>query len=377
VRLKNLSVDCTASDEAVAVDAAPGTNPVLENVTVRGKIKGVRPERIISGTQAEAAGPLKPSQQIASPVTPGYDKIPSRSPIGRPAPASEDRPLPRRDMVEDNVPRASTASRVRSLIPFAKVAFAVLGLAGIVWLVSEFLEKPQQQETQPPKEMAQEDKDLPDFAQKYPNEIKFLLRAALRGEAWAQAKLGYEYSLGRQIPNDDAEAVKWYLKAVDQGNSMAQCNLGYMYGHGRGVEKDHAEAARLYRLAAEQNDPMAQNNLGVMYRDGLGVPQDDAEAVKWYRKAVEKGNARAQCQLGLMYEMGRGVAADLAEACNWYRKAADQGDAVAQTNLGWMYENGRGVTKDRDEAIKWYRKAAAQENERAMDRLRTLGAASP
>ena len=191
-------------------------------------------------------------------------------------------------------------------------------------------------------------------------ELDKIRRAAEQGDATAQINLGWMYSRGRGVPQDDAEAVRWYRRAAEQGEPTAQRNLGWMYKNGRGVPQDDAQAIRWYRRAVEQGYAGAQNNLGVMYMDGRGVPQDDAEAVRWYRRAAEQGEPTAQRNLGWMYSRGRGVPQDDAEAVRWYRRAADQGDARAQRNLGVMYKNGRGVPQDDAQAIRWYRRAVEQ-----------------
>ena len=206
---------------------------------------------------------------------------------------------------------------------------------------------------------------------------------AEKGNANAQAYLGYCYHNGQGVAKDYVEAVKWYRKAAEQGNAAAQCNLGICYEHGNGVRKDKAEAVKWYRKAAEQGNAYAQYNLGICYSDGdvvakhpdpvdvivswglstLGmgsVGKDAAEAVKWFRKAAEQGHSDAQNKLGCCYEEGSGVKKDLAEAAKWYRKAAEQGNAPAQYNLGVCYKSGTGVPKNFVEAHKWHNLASAQ-----------------
>ena len=92
--------------------------------------------------------------------------------------------------------------------------------------------------------------------------------------------------------------------SAEQGDAEAQNNLGFMYSIGKGVPQDDAEAVRWFRLAAEQGDAYAQYNLGRMYRYGEGVPQETAEAVRWFRLAAEQGHAYAQYNLGRMYATG-------------------------------------------------------------------------
>lgn len=165
-------------------------------------------------------------------------------------------------------------------------------------------------------------------------------------------------------------------KAAVQGNAAAQAELGVRYQIGKGVPKDEEQAVKWYRKAAEQGNALGQNNLGSMYALGRGVPQSDSEALKWIRKSAEQGEACGQDNLGSMYELGRGVPQSDTEAVNWYRKSAEQGWALGQNNLGRMYEQGLGgLQKDETQAVTWYTKAARQGNQdaqRALSRLQPV-----
>ena len=215
---------------------------------------------------------------------------------------------------------------------------------------------------------------------------------AEQGSAEAQVELGHMYRTGRDVPEDDAEAVRWYRLAAEQGHVEAQFALGLMHVGGVGVTKDDAEALRWVRRAAEQGFARATYGLGVLYATGAAgrvggevaagppgpqvgdddvefalksaigenVQQDDAEAVRWFRLGIEQGDAGSQFALGLMYAAGEGVPQDDAEAVRWYRLAAEQGHAQAQFNLGIMYDTGRGVPQDNVSAHMWLNLAAAQ-----------------
>ena len=92
---------------------------------------------------------------------------------------------------------------------------------------------------------------------------------------------------------DSPEACRVQTEA---GDTSAQSTLGYAYSTGIGVPEDDAEAVRWYRMAAEQGSADAQSNLGVMYANGEGVVQDDARAYLWFNLAVaaSQGDDRAR-----------------------------------------------------------------------------------
>ena len=105
---------------------------------------------------------------------------------------------------------------------------------------------------------------------------------------------------------------------------MAQVNLGYEYTNGRGVPQDYAQAMEWYRKAADQGDAQAKYNLGSLYSNGQGVPQDSAQAAAWWRKAADQGHAMAQYMLGLSCYNGQGVPQDFVSAHMWLNLAASR-----------------------------------------------------
>jgi TPR repeat protein len=58
------------------------------------------------------------------------------------------------------------------------------------------------------------------------------------------------YSVGEGVPQDSNQAVFWYLKAAERGDNFAQFHLGYLYDKGQSVPQDYAEAYFWYDLAA-------------------------------------------------------------------------------------------------------------------------------
>lgn len=85
------------------------------------------------------------------------------------------------------------------------------------------------------------------------------------------------YRVGGQV---SAEARRTILLA-NRGNARAQANLGFMYANGRGVPQSYDLAVFWYTRSAEQGDAFGQYLLGLMYDKGLGVSQDVILAYKW------------------------------------------------------------------------------------------------
>ncbi len=206
----------------------------------------------------------------------------------------------------------------------------------------------------------------------YETAVAEFTKLAEKGDASAQANLGYMYYAGEGVPQDYEKAVYWYRKAATQGNKDAQYNLAVSYAFGEGAKQDLTEAAIWYRRAGEQGHVVSQYSLGISYAYGEGVPQDQKEASRWFKKAADQGYARAQVQLGSMYHTGEGVEQDYLEASRWYRLAADRGDATAQYNLGTMYRSGKGVEQNYAQAKRWFRQAADQGYAAAVNELASL-----
>ena len=93
------------------------------------------------------------------------------------------------------------------------------------------------------------------------SDLDSLKAAAEQGDATAQFNLGYMYSTGEGVPENDVEAVRWFQMAAEQGDASAQLNLGVMYANGEGIPKDYVQAYAWFNIAAAQGDEIAKENL--------------------------------------------------------------------------------------------------------------------
>lgn len=192
-------------------------------------------------------------------------------------------------------------------------------------------------------------------------EIKMMKcrKAAERGDANAQYRLGSCYSNGDGVETNKVEAVRWYRMAAEQGHAGAQGSLGMCYANGDGVETNKAEAVKWCRKAAEQGCVIAQFRLGMCYATGTGVEQNQEKAEEWFDKIKAPFD---QFMIGNCF---LAPIRDEVMAMKWYRKAAEQGYADAQYILGLCYC----VKQDKPEAVKWLQKAAKQGHEKAKKAL--------
>lgn len=120
-----------------------------------------------------------------------------------------------------------------------------------------------------------------------------------------------------------AEAAAWYLKAAQKGYAEAQTRLGNLYDAGAGVPQDEARAVEWYGKAAAQGDDEAQLALGEHAEDDLN---DISTAQKWYEKAAAQSNATAQYRLGLLLiSDDTTITRDVPRAWMLFTLAAEQG----------------------------------------------------
>lgn len=85
---------------------------------------------------------------------------------------------------------------------------------------------------------------------------------------------------------DYVRAVRQLSSEALRGNARAQARLGFMYENGFGVPQAYDAAADLYQRAAAQGDPFAQSRLGLSYDKGHGVPENPVLSYKWLNLAA-------------------------------------------------------------------------------------------
>ncbi|PWB93449.1 SEL1-like repeat protein [Methylosinus sporium] len=153
---------------------------------------------------------------------------------------------------------------------------------------------------------------------------------AASGDAHAQYELGLRYAEGRGgAPRDPKLAFQWFEKAADKGFAPAQYRLGSIYEKGMGVERDYAKALSWYKRAADAGNARAMHNLAVLFAGGGDGKPDYDQAAQWFRKAAEYGVRDSQFNLAILCARGLGVPQNLTQSYLWFAAAAAQGDEDA------------------------------------------------
>ena len=91
---------------------------------------------------------------------------------------------------------------------------------------------------------------------------------------------------------DFIAAVNVLTPLALRGDASAQAFLGFMYENGFGAPQAYDAAADLYIQAAIRGNPFGQAMLGLMYDKGHGVPQDFVLAYKWLNLAAARAPKR-------------------------------------------------------------------------------------
>jgi len=88
------------------------------------------------------------------------------------------------------------------------------------------------------------------------------------------------------VGHSDAAAARRVIALAQRGDARAQATLGFMYANGRGVPQSYDVAVDWYLLSAEQGDPTGQYLLGLMYDKGFGVTPNIILAHMWLNLAA-------------------------------------------------------------------------------------------
>ena len=76
--------------------------------------------------------------------------------------------------------------------------------------------------------------------------------------------IGWSYSKGLGVKQDNSKAFEYYLKSSELGNPVALYNLGSLYEQGKGVEKDYSKAIEYYQKSSELGVKSAREKLNLL-----------------------------------------------------------------------------------------------------------------
>jgi len=418
VTLKKLMVEVTGGEGAVAIEAFPGTNTILEDVVVRGKIIGVPVENIRYTTPVEEEKTRKVCFEPPPPLdidTSGHVATSSSQPSPSP----------------EYQPPAPSATHP-SWLPWTIVAALLVSLLALLVFQhvrdSELAKSQESQRQKQEKEQAlahekkaeQEEKERLESERQKKEQARAKLRELERQkpEAESRERARFEGQDAREgwlgLKMDDVGACDTRLKGrasisgalaylvvpggpawtagirdmdmilkfndvpVDSANHLRAQVKGSAPGTtvrleiyrkrdqptfhvGAEVGKQETILTTL-RGRAERGDPVAQYGIWWLNEKARSYQEAQKENrdAQWLHDVYEHIE-----ELLLAIEVeGR------PEELRWLRKAADQGLAEAQYELGMSYQFGNEIlAKKGAESLKWLRKAAEQGHRESQYRL--------
>lgn len=144
-----------------------------------------------------------------------------------------------------------------------------------------------------------ETKAIPAEAEElYAKALDSIKTLADAGNVKAKKALGDYYFNGYAgVAQDYAKALELYTEAGEKGDADAQAQVGYIYQYGCGVDPDYEKAMEWNNRAAQQGNAQGQAQIGWLYQQGLGVTQNLDEAGRWYTRAADQGNKWAEDRL--------------------------------------------------------------------------------
>jgi len=185
------------------------------------------------------------------------------------------------------------------------------------------------------------------------------------GNPYAMLGLAYMYHFGKNIKQDNEEALKWYIRSAETGCSRAMLEVAEAYRKGTIVDMDDDLYIRYLIKAAEAGIPMAKCDLSLNYLSGYLLTENGEEAFKWAHSAAEQNSPLAQFLVGYMLGNGIGTEVNHAEQELWYSRAGIFGDADLFYWIGRNFEYGMmGFKVDLMEAGRWYKYGADMGHEK-------------
>jgi len=126
--------------------------------------------------------------------------------------------------------------------------------------------------------------------------LRHYRQAAQLGNVAAMNWLGRIHT-GQEPEFDACDAVlalRWLTRAAERGDPQSMCSLGVVFSNGDGVAPDLLTAVGWYRRAARAREPWATYLLGCCYLDGSGLTRNPRRARHWLARAEALGVTEAR-----------------------------------------------------------------------------------
>jgi hypothetical protein len=175
--------------------------------------------------------------------------------------------------------------------------------------------------------------------------------AAMRGEAWAQTKLGRSYVMEADTAERVQLGIDFLQRAAAQRNAEAVQVLAGLATSGMQSEPSGITAMESLRLTAELGNADAQFELAASLASSSASPEVSEEALDWARKAAVQGHAGAQHAAGVSLLRRAASPQDISEGLTFLERAVAQNHREALMVFAGILTRGEfGLTKDQARA---------------------------
>jgi Ankyrin repeats (3 copies)/Sel1 repeat len=148
-------------------------------------------------------------------------------------------------------------------------------------------------------------------------------------DAWACARLGWNYEHGQGVTKDLERSARLYEQSCDRGHAWGCYALGYACAHGTGVARDEARATQLFRRGCDGGYGESCGQLAHRLQLGIAIARDEAAAVPLFEKACKGGDPWSCWQLGEAYAEGVGTPRNAGRASELRQQACAAGEKRA------------------------------------------------
>lgn len=187
------------------------------------------------------------------------------------------------------------------------------------------------------------------------------------GDAGGCSMASLIYSLGIDVPKDEAKSAAFDQRACDLGEAASCYSVGVDYQRGIGVAQDKTKAGTLYLKACGAGSGAGCTSLATMYQGGpLGFAADPAKMVKYAQRGCMAGDGPS-CSLLASATTDKAVSAKL------LRLACYGNDLPACVTSGAAYEKGDGVPANPATAKALYKRACTGKNSAGCAALKKIG----
>jgi len=187
--------------------------------------------------------------------------------------------------------------------------------------------------------------------------VRWLQRAAERGDEQAREELGILYYKNATGVHDYKLAVDMLTQAADNGSAEATFWLAKVFEEGKALKRDEHRARQLLDRAVELGsiDAMGVKGYDLIHGRGREVNRD--EGMELLQKAADQGNLNATYELAKGYLSGQVLDLDYTQAFKQLERLATKNAPIGQFWLSQLYEKGMGVAKDPTRAAELLAKA--------------------